>query len=95
MLRASSICCETPLSLEWRAYAQGLEFAVLAGLSILAVAASIAVPLGMLAAIIEAAGFTMRAWNEQAPGMATAGPSGPVPPAPPADRAQPEALPPQ
>lgn len=39
-----------PLSLEWRAYAQGLEFAVLAGLSILAVAAAIAVPLGMLAA---------------------------------------------
>jgi ABC-type dipeptide/oligopeptide/nickel transport system permease subunit len=39
-----------PLSPEWRAYAQGLEFAVLAGLSILAVASAIAVPLGMLAA---------------------------------------------
>jgi ABC-type dipeptide/oligopeptide/nickel transport system permease subunit len=39
-----------PLSPEWRAYARGLEFAVLAGLSILAVAALIAIPLGMLAA---------------------------------------------
>ena len=39
-----------PLSPEWLAYAQGLKFAVLAGLSILAVAAVIAVPLGMLAA---------------------------------------------
>ncbi|MES1176738.1 MAG: ABC transporter permease subunit [Myxococcales bacterium] len=39
-----------PLSPEWRAYARGLEFAVLAGLSILAVASVIAVPLGMLAA---------------------------------------------
>ena len=39
-----------PLSAEWHAYARGLEFAVLAGLSILAVASLIAVPLGMLAA---------------------------------------------
>lgn len=39
-----------PLSLEWQAYARGLEFAVLAGLSILAVAFLIAIPLGMLAA---------------------------------------------
>ena len=39
-----------PLSPEWLAYAQGLKFAVLAGLSILAVASVIAVPLGVLAA---------------------------------------------
>ena len=39
-----------PLSLEWRAYARGLEFAVFAGLSILAVAFVIAIPFGMLAA---------------------------------------------
>jgi peptide/nickel transport system permease protein len=39
-----------PISPEWRAYAEGLEFAVLAGSAILVVAGAIAVPLGMLAA---------------------------------------------
>ncbi len=39
-----------PLSAEWRAYARGLEFAVLAGLSILVVASLVALPLGTLAA---------------------------------------------
>ena len=39
-----------PLSLEWRAYARGLEFAVLAGAAISSVAFVIAIPLGMLAA---------------------------------------------
>ena len=39
-----------PLSLELRAYARGLEFAVLAGLLIMAVASLVAIPLGTLAA---------------------------------------------
>jgi SAM-dependent methyltransferase len=41
-------------------------------------AQSILLPPAELLAIIEAGGFRMRAWNEQAPGMASAGPSGPT-----------------